>query len=77
MGHVPKTMQYMNHADSFLHFSMIKLMANEALNHEDDSSDTMLLIWWKSALLLCHFIPAMALNINFVHLWGVNNTIKE
>lgn len=68
----------MNHADSFLHFSMVKLMANQALNHEDDNADMMLLICWKSAQLLCHFTPAMGLNkTNLVRLWGVTNTVKE
>lgn len=51
-------------------------MANQALNHKDDNNDMMLLIWWKSAQLLWPFMPATALNItNFVHLWGVTNTI--
>lgn len=53
-------------------------MANQALNHEDDNADMMLLICWKSAQLLCHFTPAMELNkTNLVRLWGVTNTVKE
>lgn len=57
---------------------MIELMANQALNREDDNADMTLLICWKSAQLVWYFTPAMELNkTNLVHLQGVTNTIKE
>lgn len=59
----------------FCFSQVIKLTADQALNHEDDNNDMMLFIWGKSAQLLFHVIPAAALNrMHFVQFlfffWG-------